>query len=110
MLAAGSLDTRITLQQRIGTIDALGQPTESWIDLVTVGASVSPLRGREYFAAGQIESVVDVRIRIRYRSNITTAMRVVWQSTPYDIISVIDVDARRHTLELMCATGAKDSR
>lgn len=110
MPSAGALDQRITLQQRSTVLDALGQATESWVDVATVWASAQPLRGREFFAAGAMQSEASVRFRIRHRAGVTGAMRVLWRDVPHAIVAPsIDVDGGRHTLELMCSAGVRDS-
>lgn len=104
------MDQRITLQQPAATVDALGQRTETWADLATVWAQAQPLRGREFFAAGQINSEAAVRFRIRWRSDVTGAMRVLWRTVPHAIVAEpVDVDGARHTLELMCSAGIRDA-
>lgn len=108
--SAGRMDQRITLQQRTSTLDALGQASEAWTDVATVWASAQPLRGREFFAAGAMQSEAAVRFRIRHRAGLTGAMRVVWNTVPHALVAEpIDVDGGRHTLELMAAAGVRDS-
>ena len=53
---AGALDQRITLQARTASVDALGQGVETWVEVGTVWAKAQPLRGREFFAAGAMQS------------------------------------------------------
>lgn len=108
--AAGSLDQRITLQQRVAGVGTLGQAAQSWTPVAEVWARAEPLRGREYFAAGQTQSEVTVRFTIRYRSGVTSGMRVVWRGQAYDIASVIEPQGARQVLELMCATGSGNGR
>lgn len=107
---AGQYDQRITLQTRDSGVDARGQVLTTWSDTLTVWAQAEPLRGREFFAAGQAQSQVEVRFRIRWREGIVSTMRVLWRSQPYDIVSVIEPKAGREYLELMCSTGARDGR
>lgn len=109
-VADGNMSQRVTLQSRAAGVDSHGHPSTTWSNVVTVWADVQPIRGREYFAAGQTQSPVDVRIRIRYRSGVTQAMRAVWRDVPHDIVSVIDVGAQRTALELMCVSGGRDGR
>lgn len=109
-VAAGQLDQRITLQQRAAGQDSRGQESTTWSDVATVWASAQPLRGREFFAAAQVQAEATVRFRIRYRDGVVPTMRVLWRSQPYDINSVIDVDGGKHTLELMCLEGGRDGR
>jgi SPP1 family predicted phage head-tail adaptor len=106
---AGQLNEKVTVQQPSASVDGLGQRVESWSDLAEVWARPEPIRGREYFAAGQMQSEAGVRFTVRYRSDITRVMRVVWRGTPHAIVAdPIDVDGRRVWLELMCSSGIRD--
>lgn len=108
-VSAGELDQRVTLQQRASGQDSLGQASGAWQDVATVWARREPLRGRELFAAGEMQASADVRFTIRWRTAVTASMRVLWNSVPHDIVGEpIDVDSGGHTLELMCATGLRN--
>lgn len=109
MISAGRMDQRITLQAPSASVDALGQRVETWADVATVWAEVQPLRGREFFAAGAMQSEAAVRVRMRYRTDVTGKMRVLWRSVPHALVAEpMDVDAGRHTLELLCSAGIRD--
>lgn len=110
-LTAGNLRERITLQTRAAGQDELGRPAGAWADSVTVWAKAEPLTGREFFAAGQLQSVASVRFVIRHRAGVTDSMRVVWRGEPYEITAPpIDTDGAREQLELMCSHGIRDGR
>ncbi len=107
-MEAGKLRHRVTIQQLVaGSPQQLpnGEPDVTWTDYLTMWASVEPLRGRELMLAQQMQSEVDVRIRLRYRGGITADMRVTFGGVNYDIKSVANIDLRNSELELMCATG-----
>ena len=108
MLNAGQLDQRITLQSKVAGVDSLGQDSTTWADVATVWAQAQPIRGREFFAAGQTQSEVSVRFRIRYRSDVTEQMRVLWRSVAHDIEAVIQTNGDKTGIELMCLSGTKD--
>jgi SPP1 family predicted phage head-tail adaptor len=111
MLEPGALDQRVRLQQRSSAVDVLGQSVETWTDVATVWAQAQPLRGREFFAAGAMQSEATVRFRIRWRSDVDATYRVVWRDVPHAIVAPpMDVDGRRDVLELMCAAGIRDGR
>lgn len=106
VLNAGELDQRLTLQSPAGTPDALGQVPPGWTDVATVWGSATPLRGRELEAAAAMQSDAVVRFRIRWRSDVTRAWRVLWRGVAYAIVSdPIDVRGQRCALELMCSTA-----
>lgn len=102
MANAGKLRHRITIQEHVTGQDEFGQPRDDWRDVTTVWAAVEPLRGREYFAAQQVQADVTARIRIRYRKGIRPEMRSLYDGRLYDILSVIDPEERHQELQLMC--------
>lgn len=105
----GQLDQRVTLQARSVVTDALGQDTITWVDVATVWAQCQSVRGREFFAAAQVQQEQTVKVRIRYRADITPLHRLVWQGRAHDITGVVPV-GRKEMLELMCLQGVKDGR
>lgn len=107
---AGQLNRPVIIQTRGVSKNEVGENVAGWQDFVTVWAKCQPLRGQEYLAAGQMQQTTDVRFRMRYRSDITQSMRVVWNGTPYDIVDVINVDGANVATELMAVTGKRDGR
>jgi SPP1 family predicted phage head-tail adaptor len=106
---AGVLDQRVTLQSRTVVKDAYGQDTITWTTVAIVWAQVQALRGREFFAAAQVQQEQTVKVRIRYRSDVLTTWRLVWKGVNHDITGVIPV-GRKEMLEIMCIAGVKDGR
>ena len=106
-MQAGQLDQRVTLQSRSVVTDANGQDTITWVDVATVWAQCQALRGREFFAAAQVQQEQTVKVRIRYRADVVQTMRLVWQGRAHDITGVVPV-GRKEMLEIMCLQGVKD--
>jgi len=97
----GILDRRVTLQSLSVTRDSFGGQVETWADVVTVWASVKPLRGDEvYDATGKIAQRA-VEIKIRYREDVTTLLRLQYEAANYDITDVSEL-GRRDGLKLVC--------
>jgi SPP1 family predicted phage head-tail adaptor len=103
-MQAGDLRERVTIKQVTSTSDGAGGYTESGSSaLATVWAAVEPLSGRELLAALQAQSEVTVRVRMRYRSDVTAAMQLLHGSKTYEVVSPpIDRMGKRRELELMC--------
>jgi SPP1 family predicted phage head-tail adaptor len=102
-MQAGRLRHRVTIQQEAVIKGALGGQAKSWVDVVTVWEAVEPIRGREFFAAQQVNSEVTHRVTIRYRTGVTAKMRLVFQGRVLDISAPpIDVEERHRDLQLMC--------
>lgn len=89
----GDLKHRITLQQLVLTPDGGGGFTEAWQDLAAtpvVYASVMPVSGGEQLRYHQLETAVTHRITIRYRADVTSAMRILHDGAAYNLFSVTD--------------------
>ena len=110
MIGAGQFTRRIQLQQATTDDNTRGEPEPTWSTVATVWAQKQPLRGREYFAAGQMQTPADVRYRIRYRADVLATMRVLDAGVPMSIIGdPIDVDDKHVVLELMCTSEIRDA-
>ena len=106
---AQRLNQKVTIQTKSVTRAANGEEIVSWVTHATVWACVEPIRGREFFAAAQMQGAVDYRVTIRYLSTVTRAMRVMWGSVVMDITAEpINVNAGNRWTELMCISGVRD--
>ncbi len=100
-VSIGELRQRVSLQSK--TISkAEGIPQENWTTVATVWAAIADLSGKEYFQAASVQFEVTTRIRIRFRGGITPAMRILYGTRVFAILSVIDKDERHREMELMC--------
>lgn len=101
-MRAGDLRSRITIQKRGPTKDDWGTPMpDAWADLDTVWADVRHPSGLEMVKADATTSVVKASIRIRWRSDVTAGMRVLFDGRVYNILAVLP-DARRVYVDLPC--------
>lgn len=87
----GELTERVTLQSRSVAKDAYGQDTITWIDVATVWARVRAVSGREFFAAAQVQQEQTVKVLVRYRTDVQTTWRMVWQTRAHDITGVVPI-------------------
>lgn len=111
MITSGILNKRITIQELVTGSpekDSFGQPNSSWDTFAQVWAAIEPIQGREFWAQQQVQSEVTIRIRIRYLSGVTSAMRVLYGSRVLTIESVIDPQEKHKEMQLMCSEGAKN--
>lgn len=108
MATTGELCHRLTLQAPApGAVDARGHGPDSFVDVATVWGDAQPIRGREFFAAGQQQAAVEVRFRIRYRGDVLASWRVLWRGQAYELRSPpIDTLGQRKQLELMASAVA----
>ena len=86
---AGELCHRVVIQQNVNTErDDYGheQPA-NWQVFLTLWAKVSPLSAKDLIAAQAAQSQVIARLKIRYRTDIDSTMRVVFRGETYAIDS-----------------------
>lgn len=98
----GDLRHRVTIQHKVSGKDEDGLPVEEWRPLAEIWAAVEPLQGREFWQAKAVQSEATVRVRIWYRPDITTAMRVQYGNRILDIETMIDPEERHVELHLLC--------
>ncbi|PHM24126.1 phage head closure protein [Xenorhabdus budapestensis] len=108
-MRAGALRHRITIQKNEQTRSPGGSVIKTWVDVAEIWAEVKYISGRELVASQRVLSEVTVRIWLRYRNDITTAHRIVYQETrthsqAFAIVAVIP-DAKHTRLELLCKGG-----
>jgi SPP1 family predicted phage head-tail adaptor len=105
-LQSGRLNRLVTIQRKSGTKDGLGQSASTWIDFALVWANIRYLNGKEYMA-GQVEvSKAIASVRIRYREDITAAMRVLYRGATFDIAAVLPDTEGREYVDLAVSIGA----
>lgn len=86
-MQSGDLDQRIALQSLTETnIDGSLQP--SFSTFATVWAFVKHNSGTAIFQSAQVQSWELVKICIRYRADVTTKTRIVWEGQNYNVLSV----------------------
>jgi SPP1 family predicted phage head-tail adaptor len=107
-LRSGDLRRRITLQRRTTGQDSVGQAATTWQNVATVWASIDPATGREGVIGQALQAEVTHTITIRYRPNVTAAMRAVYQGATYNIECVIDVEQRHVAMTLLCTVGLNE--
>lgn len=101
---AGTLDRRVTILTRAETVDqTYGTQTVTWTPLATVWANVRdmvPSRG-ERLADGVEIANRPCRVRMRYRADVTSAMRLQIGGRQLRIITQPAELGRREGLELI---------
>lgn len=101
-MRAGSLNSRVTIQRLTAGQDAIGQPVETWTTLATVWASILIKSGAESIKADKDVSIVQASIRIRRRTDVTAAMRVIYGAVVYQIKAVLPDEQNKDRTDLVC--------
>lgn len=98
-MRSGKLDRRIVFQTKTEARDDYGGETVTWGNTFTTWGQVLELKGKEKFESSQIVQKADIRLRIRYRTNIDEEMRFYYNSNFYDIYSISEL-GRKDGLEI----------
>jgi len=98
---SGQLKHRITIQQQVKTKNAIGEQIVSWETWVTCWASIEPAAGNQYYAAKQLDSKVDGKAKIRYRTGLKPTMRILYGNRILNIVSIIQPQENRREIIIM---------
>jgi SPP1 family predicted phage head-tail adaptor len=92
---AGVLCRRLTLETPVRTGDEAASATITWTSLGVMWAGIIPLGGREIVVADGQASRVSHSVTLRWRGDVTAAMRFRDGAIIYAIRTVRDSDRRR---------------
>ena len=98
----GSLNSRIVIQSPPTGQDTLGQPTLTWTTVDTVWANIRNLNGVETIKSGSPTSVVKASIRVRWRTDLTSAMRATADGVTYRFMAVMPDVVGREFTDIAC--------
>jgi SPP1 family predicted phage head-tail adaptor len=102
-LKAGELNKKITFQRATYTYDSRNEKIPTWTDEPTsTHAAIITTGGREFYAAQKLNAETSAVIKIRYRSDLNTAMRIKYGNRIFHIISINDVDAKHIEMQIAC--------
>ena len=86
----------ITIQERTGTIDSLGQKVETWNKFAATWAHVTTKTMSESIQASQLMAVAMKFFKIKHIAGLRADMRILYDGDYYDIIG-INFDRRDNT-------------
>ncbi|WP_373047182.1 phage head closure protein [Vulgatibacter sp.] len=103
-IAAGRLDRRIVIERSAETeLDEYGHPKPGagarWVEHAAVWAEVKETAARERTASPQVLAKRAATITIRWRSDVTTHMRVAYGGSHWNIRGLAEI-GRREGLQL----------
>ncbi len=104
MIRAGALRHKVRIEYPVKATDGAGGSLPIvWTVLDSVYAEVLPATpGTEPAEADQPRSNVRHRVRTRFRTGVTNAMRIVFANRVLHIQSVVNVEDRNEELEIFC--------
>ena len=83
------LNNRVLIQSKTLLRDSFGQSIPTWTDFANLWANVLFQNGKEFNASNKEIAQTLASVRIRYRLDITTQMRVVFRGINYNIKAVL---------------------
>ena len=103
----GQLNKRVKLQERSVVSDGAGGSIDSWVDWISVWASVNDSGGVIYGNVNQhTETVHNLKFIVRYNDGIykkpITHMRLVFRSRAYKIRNIQNLNQANYYLEIVC--------
>ncbi|MBX7237675.1 MAG: phage head closure protein [Caldilineales bacterium] len=88
-MQAGRLRHRLAIRQPTISRNEVGEEIITWATLATVWGRIEALRGEEQLAAKQLTAEIVARATLRYRADVSTDMRIQYDSSEYDIDAVL---------------------
>tara|TARA_R100001510_G_scaffold31668_4_gene28321 strand:- start:1464 stop:1787 length:324 start_codon:yes stop_codon:yes gene_type:complete len=104
-MSIGKMRFEVALQKPTNTTDAGGGITEEYTTLSNLYANIEQTRGSESLRQGQVKEKTTHIFTIRYRRDIGTNFRILYDSDAYNIKTIKNVDNRNRYLELECELG-----
>lgn len=99
-MLAGKMDRLVALKHRTLTRNTTtGEEVESYATYASVWASKRDVRGREFFAAQQVNSDVTTIWQIYHRTDVLATDRLVVDGLDYDITGIAEI-GRKQGLEI----------
>lgn len=105
-MRAGKLRSSVTIEQR-GTVtrSESGAVSYQWPEVATVRADVNQVGGTEQAAPDGFQRTAPYRIRIRYRTDLTTDMRLDFGGKKLEILAINNIDQMNRWLEITAQEG-----
>lgn len=107
-ITAGMLRHIVAFQSPPSTPDGQGGYDGAWTPIATAAAvrgAITPLSGSERYFAGQLESPVTHRFVTRYRTDITTKDRMVYEGRVFQVRAILDIEERKRWLDIKLEEG-----
>ena len=104
-MSIGKMRFEVALQKPTNTTDAGGGITEEYTTLSNLYANIEQTRGNESLRQGQVKEQTTFKFTIRYRRDIGTNYRILYDSDVYNIRNIKNIDNRNRFMELECQLG-----
>ena len=108
-MKAGILRHSVTVQSFTKSTGGLGQVIETWTDIATRRAQVTPVKGRESNDKVGEYTIQYFKVVMRYEPNlITTARQLIWDGLTLDIDAPVNSGGRNIMMEVYCSVTTRN--
>jgi SPP1 family predicted phage head-tail adaptor len=101
-MRVSELRHNIEIQEKTTTTDEAGGFSEVWTAKYSLRAAIWPVSAKEFRENMRLQTDCTHNIRIRYRSGITTKMRILFGSRIFDIKGILNIEERNNWLDITC--------
>ena len=105
-MTARNLRHRVELQTQVATVDAIGQPSTSWLTTATLWADIRFLSGLSAIKSGADVSLGRVSVRLRH-TTVSAGQRLLSGNEVLEIEAVLP-DGKRQFIDLVCTVKNAD--
>lgn len=102
---ARSLDQKVTFQTKTTTKSPTGAPVVVWNNYGTVSARVDAIKAAERYLAQQEVTGNEYTIWIRWRGDLNTNMRALWNGQPLDLTGIPNNQKRGRYMSVFATAG-----
>lgn len=104
----GQMRERVTIRQRLTTLDAVGAPVHTWQDLATVWARVMPVRSTVGETAERLASLNIYEVTLRWQSTLGADDQIVWRGRTLQLRGQQNLDEHQRYLTLTAEDARAD--
>lgn len=108
-MQTGKLRNQVTIERKDGARDADGGERVTWVDVVTVWASIEPVSAREFLGSNQLQSEITGKITMRHPVDVRADDRITCAGVAYGVVAVLP-DQRKRAVVAMVTSGVTDGR
>ena len=101
----GALRHKVELQSPSHTTDAGGGAAKSWPTLAHLWAKITPVSNNESVRQGKVQETITHNVTVRFRSDIGTNYRLLYDSRAFNIRGIRNIDERDRYMLLICEEG-----
>lgn len=92
----------ISFEEQVETKNSIGEIKNEWLSLVLREyVQIIPLKGDEKYQSKSLNTEVNHKIRLRYRTGLDSKMRIVYGTRIFEIDSIINLGERNKELHIM---------